>query len=83
MTSSDSSKFDISEIPTAWDAKSTDLIELTYYKMYDDEDSLAPLINDWSFNNTYNANVIVNYKQFTDFDEYLRHHLHKSSDHKQ
>ena len=50
----------------------TDLIELTYYKMYDDEDVLATLINDWSFNNTYDANVIVHYKQFTDFDEYLR-----------
>ena len=45
----------------------SDLVELTYYKMYDDEEDLSSLINEWELEN----NVVVHYKKFTDFEEYL------------
>ena len=54
--------------PTNQRGDDSETIELTYYKMYDDEDVLAPLISDWSLKN----NVIIHYKKFADFDEYLR-----------
>ena len=46
--------------PTNQRGDDSETIELTYYKMYDDEDVLAPLISDWSLKN----NVIIHYKRF-------------------
>jgi ABC-type glycerol-3-phosphate transport system substrate-binding protein len=43
-------------------------VDLVYYKMFDDEDVMAPLIADYQSNN---AGVRIHYKKFEDFEEYM------------
>jgi len=47
--------------------KSREQVELTYYKLYDDSDVIEPLIQEYRAENT---NVKINYRQFTDPEEY-------------
>lgn len=43
-------------------------VDLVYYKMFDDEDSIQPLINDYQ---AKNPGVRIHYKKFTDFQDYM------------
>lgn len=43
-------------------------IELTYYKLFDDEDVFAPLIQQYQ---STHRNIKINYRKFTDPEEYL------------
>lgn len=43
-------------------------IELTYYKMFDDEDAFQKIINDYEVKN---PGVRIRYKKFTDFQDYM------------
>lgn len=49
--------------------ESYDGIELTYYKMFDDSDVLEPIITEYEANH---PGLTINYRQFTDFEEYQR-----------
>ena len=46
---------------------SSDQVELTYYKLFDNSDVIEPLIQEYM---ALFPNVRVNYKQFTDTEEY-------------
>lgn len=48
-------------------AKSNDIIELTYYKLFDDSDVMEPIIQEYR---ALFPNVKINYRQFTDPQEY-------------
>ncbi|MBU1992713.1 MAG: extracellular solute-binding protein [Patescibacteria group bacterium] len=43
-------------------------VDLVYYKMFDDEDAISPIIQDYQ---AKNPGVRVHYKKFTDFEEYM------------
>lgn len=43
-------------------------IELTYYRLFDDSDTFEPLIQEYE---SQNPNVTINYRKFTDPDQYL------------
>lgn len=43
------------------------IITLTYYKVFDDEDVLRPLFQEFQ---SKNPNIRIQYRKFTDFDEY-------------
>lgn len=45
-----------------------DAIELTYYRLFDDEDIFEPLIRAYESENTH---VTINYRKFTDPEQYL------------
>lgn len=45
------------------------VIELTYYKMFDDEDVMAPIIQAYQ---KLHPNVRINYKKFNNLDEYYQ-----------
>jgi ABC-type glycerol-3-phosphate transport system substrate-binding protein len=43
-------------------------VELTYYKMFDDSNVIDPIIKSFT---AKRPNVKINYRQFTDFDDYM------------
>ena len=45
-----------------------DLIELTYYRLFDAEDVFGPLIKTYE---SEHPNIRINYKKLTDQDEYM------------
>jgi ABC-type glycerol-3-phosphate transport system substrate-binding protein len=45
-----------------------EIVELVYYKMFDDEDVIKPLIDQYTMKN---PNVRIIYRKFTNLDEYL------------
>ncbi|MCD6109271.1 extracellular solute-binding protein [bacterium] len=48
-------------------ATSNKIVELTYYKLFDDSDVIEPIIQEYR---AIHPNVKINYRQFTDSDEY-------------
>ena len=48
-------------------AQSNEIIELTYYKLFDDSDVIEPIIQEYR---AIHPNVKINYRQFTDSEEY-------------
>jgi ABC-type glycerol-3-phosphate transport system substrate-binding protein len=54
--------------PTTTQKKTTD-VELTYYKVFDGADVMDPIINAYL---SKNPGLKINYKKFSDFDEYQK-----------
>lgn len=54
--------------PTSPPPEQRDDVELTYYRLFDDQDIFEPLIRQYE---TENSHVTINYRKFTEPEEYL------------